>query len=85
MFSLFPALDDRRLDDRHADGTSDDRGHLVVGVDEGGGQRRHVDGVADGLVARRVDDVPQRLLGVLDGPALGIPVPKENQFLKNYK
>ena len=84
-YSLFPALDDRRLDDWHADGASDDGGDLLVGVDEGGGERGHVDGVADRLVARRVDDVAQRLLRVLDGAALGISVPEEDQFLKKDK
>ena len=82
-YSLFPALDDRRLDDWHADGASDDGGDLLVGVDEGGGERGHVDGVADRLVARRVDDVAQRLLRVLDGAAFRISVAKKDQFLKN--
>ncbi len=55
-----PAPDERRLDGRDVDWPAHDVGDLRVGVDEGRGERRHVDGVADGLVARRVDDVPER-------------------------
>ncbi|KAF3845301.1 hypothetical protein F7725_008464 [Dissostichus mawsoni] len=38
----------------------------------GGGEGGHVDGVSDGLVAGRVDHVPQSLLGVLDAAALRV-------------
>ena len=76
-----PALNDSWLDDRQTDWSSNDARYLHICVDKRRRQRRHVDGVADGLVARAVDDVSQGLLRVLDGPALGVSVPEENQFL----
>lgn len=54
---------------------------LRVGLRVAGGQRRHVDGVTNRLVAGRVYDVPQRLLGVLDAAPLRVPVPEVHQFL----
>ena len=44
-----------------ADRAAHDAADLRVRLHVGGHQRRHVDRVTDRLVARRVDDVPQRL------------------------
>ena len=44
-------------------------------------QGRHVDGVADGLVAGGVDHVAQRLLGVLDAASLRIAITEKDQLL----
>ena len=79
---LAPAVQDDRLDGRQAEGSADDAGHLRVGVDERGGQGRHVDGVADGLVARRVDDIAQSLLGVLDRAPLRVARAQKYHFLQ---
>ena len=49
--------------------------YLLVRIAVAGGERGHVYRVADRLVARRVDQVPQRLLRVLDTPALRVTVP----------
>ena len=56
-----PALEECRFDGSEADWTADHLGHLMVCVQEGRGQRGHVDWVADRLVARRIDDVSQGL------------------------
>lgn len=76
-----PGADHEVADVPDADGASQDVSQLRVGVAVGGGQRRHVDGVADGLVTGRVDHVAQGLLGVLDAAAFGVPVPQEDQLL----
>jgi len=58
---------------------------LLVGVHKRRREGRDVDGVADGLITRRVYDVTQGLLGVLDRAALWIPVSKENKLLKDLR
>lgn len=64
-----------------ADGPPPHGAQLAVAPGVRGGERRDVDGVTDGLVARRVDHVPQGLLGVLDAASLRVAVPQENQLL----
>ena len=54
---------------------------LHVRLGEGGEQRRHVDRVAERLVARRVDHVAQHLLRVLDAAALRVPVAHAHELL----
>ena len=76
-----PGADHEAADVAHADGPAQHPGQLGVGVAVGGGEGRDVDGVADGLVARGVDHVAQRLLGVLDAAALRVAVPQEDQLL----
>lgn len=46
-----PGADDKVADVGDADGPSQDVSELRVCVAVGGGQRRHVDGIPDGLVA----------------------------------
>lgn len=76
-----PGADHKVPDIPKADGSPQDVAQLGVGVAVGGGQRRHVDGVPDGLVARRVNHVPQGLFGVLDAAPLRVPVSEEDQLL----
>lgn len=76
-----PGADDEVADIGDADGPAQDVSQLGMGVAVGGGQRRHVDGVSNGLVARGVDHVTQGLLGILDAPALWVPVSEEHQLL----
>ena len=76
-----PGADHEAADVAHADGPAQHARKLRVRVAVGGGEGRDVDGVADGLVARRVDHVAQRLLGVLDAAALRVPVAQEDQLL----
>jgi hypothetical protein len=66
---------------RQADRSSDQTAVLFVCFCVTGGQRGDVDGITDRLVARRVDDVPQGLLGVLDAPPFGVPVPQVDELL----
>lgn len=47
----------------------------------GGGEGRDVDGIPDGLVAGRVDHIPQGLFGVLNATTLRVSVPEEDQLL----
>ena len=47
----------------------------MVRITIAGHKGGHVDGVAEGLVARRVDDVSQCLLRVLDAPPFRIAIP----------
>ena len=75
------AAQQRSLDLLEAERTPDNPGHLTVGVAEAGCQRGNIDGVADGLVTRGVDYVPQRLLGVLDAASLRVSVPQEDELL----
>ena len=60
---------------------TDDVGVLLVRARVGRGEWRHVDGVADRLVARRVDHVAQRLLRVLNASAFGISIAQEDELL----
>jgi len=53
-----------------------------MGVAKRGQQGRHVNGVADGLVTRRVDDVAENLASVLDRTALGVAVAEKDQLLQ---
>ncbi len=76
-----PGADNKVSDIPDADGASQDVSELGVGVAVGGGQRGHIDGISNGLVTRRVDHVSQRLLGVLNAPALRVSVPQEHQLL----
>jgi len=57
-------------------------GQLGMGVAKRGQQGRHVNGVADGLVTRRVDDVSENLARVLDRTALGVAVAEKDQLLQ---
>ena len=81
MRSPVPAADEPGVNVLGADGAPPHRAELGVAPSVGGGERGHVDGVTDGLVARRVDHVAQRLLGVLDAATLRVPVPQEDQLL----
>ena len=76
-----PGADNKVSDVPDADGASQDVPKLRVRVAVGGGQRRYVDGVSDGLVTRRIDHVSQGLLGVLNAPALRVSVSEEHQLL----
>lgn len=77
----FPETDEGLLDECETDGAAAYGTDLLVGVTVGGGERGHIDGVTDGLVAGRIDNVPQGLLGILDGASLGVPVPEVNKLL----
>jgi len=76
-----PAAEEPAVDVVRADGPPPHRVQLAVAPGVRGGEGRHVDGVADGLVARRVDHVPEGLLGVLNAAALRVAVAQENQLL----
>ena len=76
-----PGADDKVADIPDADRASQYVSQLGVGVAVGRGQRRNVDGISNGLVARRVDHVPQSLLGVLNAAAFWVPVSQEHQLL----
>lgn len=76
-----PGADNKVSDIPDADGASQDVSELGVCVAVRGGQWRYIDGIADGLVARRIDHVSQSLLGVLNAPALRVSVPQEHQLL----
>lgn len=76
-----PGADNKVSDIADADWASQDVSELGVRVAVGGGQRRHIDGISDGLVTRRIDHVSQSLLGVLNAPALWVSVSQEHQLL----
>lgn len=76
-----PGADDKVSDVPDADRASEDVSELGVRVAVGGGQRRYIDGIPDGLVARGIDHVSQSLLGVLNAPALWVSVSQEHQLL----
>lgn len=76
-----PGADDKVSDIPDADRASQDVSELGVRVAEGGGQRRYIDGISDGLVARRIDHVSQSLLGVLNATAFWVSVSQEHQLL----
>lgn len=76
-----PGADDKVPDIPDADRASQYVSQLGVGIAVGRGQRRNVDGISDGLVAGRVDHVPQSLLGVLNAAAFWVPVSQEHQLL----
>ena len=61
---------------QHGQGTQ-----LLMGGGVGRGEGRDVDGVADGLVAGRVDHVAQSLLGVLDAPTFRVAVAEVDELL----
>lgn len=44
-------------------------------------ERRHVNGISDGLITRRVDYIAQHLLGILNAAALLILVAQEDQLV----
>lgn len=76
-----PGADNKVSDVPDADGASQDVSELRMRVAVGGGQRRYVDGISDGLVTRGIDHVSQSLLGVLNAPALRVSVSQEHQLL----
>lgn len=76
-----PGADDKVSDIPNADWASQDVSKLGVRVAVGGGQWRYIDGIADGLVTRRIDHVSQSLLGILNAPALWVSVSQEHQLL----
>lgn len=76
-----PAADEPGVNVVGADGSSPHGAQLAVAPGVRGGERRDVDGVTDGLVTRRVDHVPQGLLGVLNAAALRVAIAQENQLL----
>lgn len=77
----FPEANEGLLDEGEADWAATDSTDLLVGVAVGGGERRHIDGVTDGLITGGVDDVPESLLGVLDGASLWVTVPQVDELL----
>lgn len=52
-----------------------------MGPQVGRGERGHVHGVSERLVAGGVDEVAEDLLVVLDAAALGVAVPQEDELL----
>ena len=60
---------------------SDDARQLLVRARVGGGERRDVDGIPNGLIARRVDDVAQHLFGILNAAALVVLVAQEDELV----
>lgn len=76
-----PATDEPGVDVVGADRPSPHGAQLAVPPGVRGGERGHVDGVADGLVTRGVYHVPQGLLGVLNAATLWVTVAQENQLL----
>ena len=52
-----------------------------MSIDEGGLERRDVDGVADGKIHRGIDHVSKSLLVVLNGTSLTVTVSQEDQLL----
>ena len=61
--------------------TADDTRVLRMRATVRSSERRHIDGVADWLIARRVDHVAQGLLGVLDTASFWIAIAQEDQLL----
>lgn len=79
--SPLPAVQKPAGNGTQADRAAPQRPQLRVAAGQRGGEGRHVDGVAERLVAGGVDHVAQRLLGVLDAAALGVAVAQKHQLL----
>lgn len=80
-FAPVPAADEPGVNVVWADWSSPHRAELAVFPSIRGCEGGHVNGVADGLVARGVNHIPQRLFGILNASSFGVTVAQENQLL----
>lgn len=69
------------LEHGKADRWPDHLTQLGVALGKGGGQWRDIDRVTNRLVARRIDNVAQHLLGILNRATLLVAIAQKDEFL----